>query len=256
VSNHKDLEHNKRIVEQFSKQAIPFSEVPGHRDFMQLLIQMSGVSSSDNVLDVACGPGLVACEFSKVADHVTGIDITAKMIERARCLQEEKQLTNMGWCVHDILPLPYSDNDFSIVLTRYSFHHFLKPVEVLAEMIRVCRPGGRVLVADVALPSEKSATYDRLEKIRDPSHTHALTVPEFEALFAASGLGHIQRGSYKVELELEQQLKASFPDPGDEEKIREILRADLHEDKLGVGVHLQGNEIHYSVPIEVFVGRK
>lgn len=256
MSHSDDQEHKEKIIEQFSKQAIPFSKVPGHSDSMQLLIQMSGVNASDKVLDVACGPGLVACEFANVAAHVTGIDITGKMIERARELQEKKHLTNTDWNVHDILPLPYSDKAFSVVLTRYSFHHFLKPAEVLAEMIRTCSPGGRVLVADVALPPEKSSAYDHLEKLRDPSHAHALTFPEFEELFAKCGLKSVKRGSYKVELELEQQLKASFPDPGDEKKIRAIFNADLKENKLGVNVHLKGNEIHYSVPIEVFVGQK
>jgi len=56
--------HNQTIIEQFSQQAIPFSELPGHSQSMQMLIELSGVSASDDVLDVACGPGLVACEFA------------------------------------------------------------------------------------------------------------------------------------------------------------------------------------------------
>ena len=176
--------------------------------------------------------------------------------EQARRLQAEKRLANISWSVGDILPLPYPDDHFSIVLTRYSLHHFVKPSLVLEEMRRVCKPGGKVMAADVALPPEKVAAYDHLEKLRDPSHTHALTLPEFETLFAGSGLENIQRGSYGVELELEQQLKASFPEPGDEEKIRAIFRSDLHENRLGVEARLEGDAIHYSVPIAIFVGQK
>jgi len=234
MPSHQDDDHKKKILEQFSKQAIPFSKVPGHSDSMPLLIRMSGLDSSDSVLDVACGPGLVACEFAKIAGHVTGIDITEKMIEQARRLQAEKRLANIS----------------------YSLHHFVKPSLVLEEMRRVCKPGGKVMAADVALPPEKVAAYDHLEKLRDPSHTHALTLPEFETLFAGSGLENIQRGSYGVELELEQQLKASFPEPGDEEKIRAIFRSDLHENRLGVEARLEGDAIHYSVPIAIFVGQK
>lgn len=256
MSNNKNQDHKNKIIEQFTKQAVPFSKVAGHMDSMQMLIQMSGVTTSDNVLDVACGPGLVACEFAKVAKHVSGIDITAKMIERARQLQKEKHLVNIDWNINDISPLPYPNGSFSIVLTRYSFHHFMKPTDVLAEMLRVCLPGGKVLVADVALPSEKVDAYDHLEKLRDPSHTHALSLPEFEQLFGCNGLLHIQTGFYEVKLELEQQLKASFPNPGDEEKVRAILSADIGVDKLGVGAYRKGTEIHYSVPIAVFVGQK
>ena len=79
-----DEKHNQTIVKQFSQQAIPFSELPGHSQSMQMLIELSGVSASDDVLDVACGPGLVACEFAQHARRVTGIDITPKMIEQAK----------------------------------------------------------------------------------------------------------------------------------------------------------------------------
>ncbi|SDY23818.1 Methyltransferase domain-containing protein [Allochromatium warmingii] len=82
-------EHDAEIVEQFTKQAIPFTELPGHLDSIQMLIEMSKVAGDDLVLDVACGPGLVACEFAKVAQNVTGIDLTEKMIEQAKNRQKE-----------------------------------------------------------------------------------------------------------------------------------------------------------------------
>jgi ubiquinone/menaquinone biosynthesis C-methylase UbiE len=52
--------HNQTIIDQFSQQAIPFSELPGHSQSMQVLIDLTEVSATDDVLDVACGPGLVA----------------------------------------------------------------------------------------------------------------------------------------------------------------------------------------------------
>ena len=73
--------HQATIVEQFSRQAIPFAKVPGHLDAIGLLLEISAVSRDDLVLDVACGPGLVACEFARTARQVTGIDITPAMIK-------------------------------------------------------------------------------------------------------------------------------------------------------------------------------
>ena len=143
-----------------------------------------------------------------------------------------------------------------MVLTRYSLHHFLHPAAVLAEMVRVCRTGGRVLVADVVLPPEKAEAYNRMEKLRDPSHTRALTYPEMAEIVGASGLTNIQTGHYKVEMELEKQLGASFPNPGDADRIRRLFEADLGVDDLGVGAHRQGGEIHFAYPILVVVGEK
>ena len=250
------VRHNQIIVEQFSQQAIPFAKKSGHSDAMHMLIEMSGVSGEDQVLDVACGPGLVACAFAPHARHVTGIDITPAMIEQARRLQDEKQLENLTWQVADVLPLPFPGDSFSVVLTRYSLHHFLDPAAVLAEMVRVCRPGGRALVADVVLPPEKAGAYNRMERLRDPSHTRALTYPEMAEIVGASGLTDIRTGHYKVEMELEKQLRASFPNPGDADRIRRLFEADLGIDDLGVGAHRQGTKIHFAYPILVVVGEK
>lgn len=256
MTEKKQNEHNERVVSQFTKQAIPFTELPGHLDSIQMLIEMSKVADVDLVLDVACGPGLVACEFSKIAKHVTGIDLTEEMIKQAKKRQAELGLSNLSWDVGTAFPLPYVADSFSIVVTRYSFHHFLDPQAALDEMIRVCKPGGRVLIADVALPSDNVEAYNRMEKLRDPSHTKALSYEEWEQLLNDSGLRDLQRGSYKVPMELEKQLKASFPNPGDDEKVREIFRKDTDTNSLGMDAHWAGNEIHFSYPISIYVGRK
>src|SRR5467141_2982223 len=160
-------EHQRLILEQFTKQAVPFSQMQNHSP--ELLLAASGAGPEDTVLDVACGPGLMACAFAKVARHVTGIDLTPAMIEQAKARQQSDGLTNLTWHVGDVQPLPFASASFSLVFTRYSFHHFLDPKAVLAEMVRVCSPGGRVVVVDVFTSNPAQAeAYNRLEKLRDP----------------------------------------------------------------------------------------
>lgn len=248
--------HEHCIVEQFTKQAIPFAQLSGHADSMQLLINMSGVDSEDEVLDVACGPGMVACEFAKIAHHVTGIDITEKMIVQAEKRQKELQRTNMTWLVGQAIPLPYEDNSFSMVITRYSFHHFLEPKKALAEMIRVCRPGGTILIADVAISSMQVDAYNQMEKLRDPSHTRALSHEEWVQILNSSELEELRKAEYRVDMELESQLQASFPQEGDVEKIRGIFRRDVKTNELGVDSRIIEDAIHFSYPISIFVGKK
>lgn len=70
--------HDHRVtVEQFTKQAAVFSKAPCVRDenALQLLLQMSDAGPSDTGLDVACGPGIVACAFAAVVHHVMGSDL-------------------------------------------------------------------------------------------------------------------------------------------------------------------------------------
>jgi ubiquinone/menaquinone biosynthesis C-methylase UbiE len=248
--------HDAAVIDQFTRQAIPFTQLSGHLNSIQMLIEFIKLGRDDTVLDVACGPGLVACEFARIAHSVTGIDITEKMIEQARTCQQKNDLTNVTWDIGTVLSLPYGDNSFSVVLTRYSFHHFLEPEVVLEDMIRVCKPGGIVMVVDVALPENKVNAYNRMEKLRDPSHTRALSYSQWEQLMNRSGLKSLKRGDYKVEMELEEQLKASFPNPGDCEKLRKIFKDDIGVDSLGVGAHKCGDEIHFSYPISIYSGNK
>jgi SAM-dependent methyltransferase len=252
MSAHQDL-----IIDQFTKQAIPFATAPGIRDeeALKLVVEFTGAGPNDTVLDVACGPGLVVCAFAPVVRHATGIDLTPAMIEHAQSLQKAKGLTNVTWRVGDVLPLPYADASFSIVTSRYAFHHFLDPQAVLVEMKRVCTQDGKIVVIDVvASPDpEKAAAYNRMEKLRDPSHVRGLTLAELEDLFALNGFSSPRRTFYRVESELEDTLRRSFPNPGDADEIRRIFRAALDNDGLGMDVRLRNDKIYFSYPIAILV---
>jgi ubiquinone/menaquinone biosynthesis C-methylase UbiE len=249
-------EHTRRVVDQFSRQAVYFAKLPGHEEATQLLLQMAGVTAADTVLDIACGAGAVACAAARVARQVTGIDLTPAMIERAATLQAELGLANLAWHVGDVSQLPFGTDRFEVVLTRYSLHHFLEPADVIAEMYRVCKPSGRVAVADLVLPLEKVSAYDRMERLRDPSHNRVLTEGELHALLTACGLVDLRWAGYLFELEVGALLQASFPRPGDAICVRELIEADVGVDDLGIGIHRFGEELRIAYPIAVVVGTK
>src|SRR5882762_11244895 len=194
-------EHRDEILDQFTRQATPFATAPGIRDeaALRLIVECSGAGPADTVLDVACGPGLVVAAFARVARHATGIDITPAMLERARAHAADLGLTNVTWRQGDVLPLPYPDASFSIVTSRFAFHHFLDPAAVLTQMARVCRPGGTVLVVDSAPAPETADAFNRMEIVRDPSHVRALPLAEHVALFKAAGLPEPRVTHYRLE---------------------------------------------------------
>ncbi len=139
------MDHRERILDQFTRQAEPFSSAPAIRnqEALNRIVELSSASPEDTVLDVACGPGLLVCAFARVVRHATGIDLTPAMLEKARELQEQQGIRNVTWRQGDVLPLPFDDGEFSIVSARFAFHHFLNPLAVLKEMGRVCGTGGR-----------------------------------------------------------------------------------------------------------------
>jgi ubiquinone/menaquinone biosynthesis C-methylase UbiE len=249
-------QHSRQVVDQFSRQAVYFAKLPGHEEATQLLLRMAGVNTREEVLDVACGAGAVACAAARVARQVTGIDLTPAMIERAAALQAELGLANLKWHVGDVVRLAFPADHFDVALTRYSLHHFLQPAEVLAEMARVCKANGRVAVADIVLPPEKVAAYDQMERLRDPSHVQVLTAAELHGLMAAAGLVDLRWAGYFFDLELEALLQASFPRPGNEHRVREWIEADVGVDALGIGARYCDGVVRIAYPIAVVVGTK
>ena len=260
MKNQDQIIHDNLIIDQFSKQAVPFASIPGHsaQEATKLLVEIANVSKNDIVLDVACGPGLLACALSPYAKQVTGIDIVPEMIDLAQKAQHDKHLTNVSWKVGNVLPLPYKDDSFTVVVSRYTVHHFLDPKAVLSEMVRVASQQGRVAIIDVFTSSrEQSDAYDRMEKLRDPSHTRVLPLKELQGVAASVGLTNLSVKFYKVEIALEQQLKASFPkEKGDIDIIRQAALDDIGKNKLGWGLHRKGSDIYTSLPIAVIVGMK
>lgn len=95
-------QHTQNVIEQFRKQAVHFARLPGHAEATQLLIEMAGVTASAAVLDIACGAGAVARPAASIAKHVTGIDLTPNMIEQAKLLQAEQELSDLTWHVGDV----------------------------------------------------------------------------------------------------------------------------------------------------------
>ena len=251
--------HRDAILDQFTRQAMPFATAPSIRDetALRLVIEFSGCGSDDTVLDVACGPGILACAFAKVARQVTGIDLTPAMLDRARALQSEQHLGNVTWQQGDVLPLPYADAAFTLVVSRFAFHHLLDPGAVLAQMRRVCAPGGTVMVIDSAPAPDKADAFNRMEVVRDPSHVRALPEAEHLALFHKAGLPAPRVTHYRLEGELEALIARSFPKPGDDATLRRIFAESLAGDTLGIQARRDPDgATRYGYPVAVLAVRR
>ena len=246
--------HSEQILDQFTRQAVPFSTAAEIRneDALMRIVGMAQAGPNDTVLDVACGPGLLACMFARVVRHVTGIDVTPGMLDRARELQRSQGLQNVAWREGDVQSLPWEDGSFSIVSSRFAFHHFPDPLRILKEMRRVCRPGGRIVIADTAPEVSKADAFNRMERLRDPSHIRALSPEEFLKLFAAAQLPAPAMKRDLLAYELESFLARSFPEEGNAERIRGLFAESLESDSLGVGAFRDRETIRFSFPTMIF----
>jgi ubiquinone/menaquinone biosynthesis C-methylase UbiE len=251
-------EHRSEIVEQFTAQAAAFAQADAIRDeaALELLVGFAGTGAKDRVLDVACGPGLVTCAFARVAGAAIGIDVTPAMIDQARAHAVQLGVTNVDWRLEEIPPLPWSERSFEVVVSRYAFHHFEDPLAVLREMARVCTPGGRVVVCDIAPAPDRVEAFNAMDRLRDPSHVRAFSLAELCDLYARADLATPRLATYKLEGDLDALLARSFPVPGGAEEVRRRFRASIDDDHLGVEARADGARITYRYPIAVLAAER
>jgi ubiquinone/menaquinone biosynthesis C-methylase UbiE len=108
------------------------------RGFIEPLLDAARVNADTRVLDVCCGPGLVAGAAVARGARVAGVDFSSAMLAIARAAQPRVEFAQ-----GDAEALPYADGSFDAVVANFGVHHVPHPAAALAEMHRVLAPGGR-----------------------------------------------------------------------------------------------------------------
>jgi ubiquinone/menaquinone biosynthesis C-methylase UbiE len=258
----KSPDQNARVLDQFAQQAEAYAalvcSVRARAPALDPLLATARPAPEDRVLDVGCGPGHRALALAPLVAQVTGFDLTPEMLDQARALQQEAGVANVAWTQGDATALPFPDQAFTLVMSQAMFHHAADPGATLAEMRRVCAGGGRIAVSDLAPAPEKSAAFDAIELLRDPSHAHALPLGELRALGARLGLEEIAVRPSTTELPLEPVLAASRPPPGMIERVRELYARDAASggDAFGMGARLKDGQVWVTYPMTLVVWRR
>jgi ubiquinone/menaquinone biosynthesis C-methylase UbiE len=246
------MSHQDIIRDQFSRQAVPFSEARSMTDSnaIKLLIDAAQAGPEHRSLDVACGPGMVVLAFAGVVREAVGLDTTQAMLDRARVLQQQQSRGNAAWVLGDAGALPFPDAHFDIVTCRFAIHHMTHPTEALAEMVRVTRPGGRMVICDGTASDDpvKADAFNQFERLRDPSTVRFLTTTQLRDLVTKTGLKIESGRSYRVPGELKGLMRTSFPAPADIQKVRDLLAASVVGDALGLATKADRDRIIFSYP--------
>jgi SAM-dependent methyltransferase len=143
-------------------------------------------TGDEYALDVGCGAGALALALAPHVGAVVGVDPVPELLALAR----ERAPANATFVEGDGTDLAFDDASFDLTGTVRTLHHIARPELVLAEMTRVTRPQGRMLVVDQLAPVDplEALAVDRFERARDPGHTRLLPEIDLRQLFEANGL--------------------------------------------------------------------
>jgi ubiquinone/menaquinone biosynthesis C-methylase UbiE len=115
----------------------------------EALVQRIGINKGLKVLDLGCGDGTTALPAAKLGADVLGVDIARNLVEAGNKRAAEHGLTNLKFREGDASNLqPIPDQEFDVVVSIFGAMFAPKPFDVAKEMVRVTRPGGRIVMGN------------------------------------------------------------------------------------------------------------
>jgi SAM-dependent methyltransferase len=140
------------------------------------------------VLDAGTGTGALAFALAPLVHEVVAVDIVPELLDEAR--RRSGDFPNVRFIEGDATRLDLDAGSFDLAGSLRTLHHVARPELVVAELTRVTRPGGTVLVVDQIAPVDplEALELNRFERARDPSATRVLAEVDLRGLFEANGL--------------------------------------------------------------------
>lgn len=179
------MNHEDTVKQSFKKQAEKFAAYHMSKtEYTDYLIRRIEAKGTEHALEAAAGTCICGRALAPFVKDITCLDLTEEMLAQGKKLAEESQIKNISFQTGNAEELPYESETFDLVITRLSFHHFDNPEIPFQEMQRVLKKGGKLVVWDMEATEESLRTIDdKIENMRDPSHTRILSREEFEKLF-------------------------------------------------------------------------
>jgi ubiquinone/menaquinone biosynthesis C-methylase UbiE len=165
----------------------------------QETVELAALQPGARVLEVGCGTGDVALAASKrlgASGAVYGIDPSAEMIAVARA-KAERAVLAADFQIGAIESLPFPDSSFDVVLSSLMMHHLPNELKRrgLAEIARVLKPGGRLVIVDFKRPTARRGWIASRLSLHGALREGVQDLPE---LLRAAGFSNLQTGDMRI----------------------------------------------------------
>jgi ubiquinone/menaquinone biosynthesis C-methylase UbiE len=229
----------QKAREYFTRNAAFYTTSPAHTDsaVLERIVELAEPQAHHRVLDIATGGGHTAFALAPSVARVVATDLTWTMVRSARELAQQKQIQNTAFLLQDAHYLPFDDHSFDLITCRRACHHFSNLPEALAEMHRVLRPGGRLVIDDRSVPADAytDRMMNRLDLLHDPSHIRQYSPDEWQKLLVSIGFSVHTIETYTRDRPLTSLTQGATVQ--DAAEIVRLLQATTPEEaaKLGYG---------------------
>ena len=197
----------------------------------QLLRFLGPFTGDERALDAGCGTGALAYALAPHVGEVIGVDPSSTFVAAAA----DDAPPNCAFEVGDAIGLPFGYGAFDLACCLRVLHHVRRPELVVAELTRVTRSGGRVLVVDQLgdIDPSRARDLDRFEHERDPSHTRLLPDGDIRNLLDANDLRLVASEIVHEQRDVEQFLELAGLEGGERERLRRMAPAPVYEIEIG-----------------------
>ena len=195
---------------------------------VELLAPFTG---DERALDSGCGTGAFAFALAPYVHKVIGVDQAPELLAAGR----ERAPANVEFVEGDATALPFEYGEFALAGSLRVLHHVQRPELVVAELVRVTRRGGRILVVDQLGDVDPlvSIELDRFEHARDPSHTRLLSDSDIRGSLDANGLVVTHNEVTREERDLERYLDLVGLTGDDRRRVANLAPGGSYEVEIG-----------------------